>query len=210
MKDLLTSMEAEQAVLGAVLIDGKCIRSVSQKLREDDFSTQVNRDVYRTMLALDTDGKLVDGMLVAAALREVRPNEDKEMRSYLAQLMEITPTSANVMEYVEILLGKAKRRRLREALARATEQLDAGEREEAILPDLENAMADNARALMTAPSPMCAPESSPWTSFWLEGSRRAASTSWQPAPAWARRLWDCVSPSMWHPPSAPWSLSPWR
>ena len=145
MKDLLTSMESEQAVLGAILIDGKCIRSVSQKLREDDFSTQLNRDVYRTMLALDADGKFVDGMLVGAAMRRENPQEDKELRGYLAQIMEITPTSANVMEYVEILLEKAKRRRLREALARATEQLDAGEREEAILPDLENAMADNAQ-----------------------------------------------------------------
>ena len=145
MKDLLTSMESEQAVLGAILIDGKCLRAVAQKLREDDFSTQVNRDVYRTMLALDADGKFVDGMLVAAKLREARPGEDKEMRSYLAQLMEITPTSANVMEYVEIVLERSKRRRLREALARATEQLDSGEREEAILPDLETALADNAR-----------------------------------------------------------------
>ena len=145
MKDLLTSMEAEQAVLGAILIDGKCIRPVSQKLREDDFSTQLNRDVYRTMLTLDADGKFVDGTLVGAAMRRESPQEDKELRSYLAQLWEITPTSANVMEYVEILLEKAKRRRLREALVRATEQLDAGEREEAILPDLENAMADNAQ-----------------------------------------------------------------
>lgn len=145
MKDLLTSMESEQAVLGAILIDGKCIRPVSQKLREDDFSTQLNRDVYRTMLALDADGKFVDGMLVGAAMRRENPKEDKELRGYLAQIMEITPTSANVMEYVEIVLEKAKRRRLREALTQATEQLDAGEREEAILPDLEAAMADNAR-----------------------------------------------------------------
>ena len=145
MKDLLTSMEAEQAVLGAILIDGKCIRPVSQKLREDDFSTQLNRDVYRTMLALDADGKFVDGMLVGAAMRKASPQEDKELRGYLAQIMEITPTSANVMEYVDILMEKARRRRLREALARGLEQVDAGEGEEAILPGLESALADNAK-----------------------------------------------------------------
>ena len=145
MKDLLTSMDAEWAVLGSILVDGKCLRSVSQKLREDDFSTQVNRDVYRTMLALDTDDKFVDGTLVAAAMRQHDPEEDKALRSYLAQIREITPTSANVMEYVEIMLEKAKRRRLREALARGLEQLDAGEDQEAILPGLENALADNAR-----------------------------------------------------------------
>ena len=145
MKDLLTSMEAEHAVLGSILINGNCLREVSRKLREDDFSLQVNRDIYRVILAMDADGKMIDGLTVAASLRTAKVGEEKEMRSYLVQLMEITPTSANVMEYVDILLDKAKRRRLRESLVRATEQLDGGEREDTILPDLEAAMADNAR-----------------------------------------------------------------
>lgn len=145
MKDLINATAAEQAVLGAILIDGKCLRTVSQKLREDDFSTEVNREIYRIMLSLDADGKFVDGMLVGAAMRRSDPSDDKALRSYLAQIMEITPTSANVMEYAEIVREKAKRRRLRESLTKALEQVDAGEKDDSILPELEAALADNSR-----------------------------------------------------------------
>ncbi|MBQ2997279.1 MAG: AAA family ATPase [Oscillibacter sp.] len=145
MRDLINATEAERAVLGAILIDGKCLRPVAQKIREDDFSTQTNREIYRTMLALDADGKYIDGMLVGAAMRRSDPGDDKALRGYLAQIMELTPTSANVMEYVEIVLEKAKRRRLREALTHALEQIDTGEKDDTILPDLEAALADNSR-----------------------------------------------------------------
>ena len=102
MKDLLTSMDAEWAVLGSILVDGKCLRSVSQKLREDDFSTQVNRDVYRTMLALDTDDKFVDGTLVAAAMRQHDPEEDKALQEGYIALIGL---AMNVLETGIRLLG---------------------------------------------------------------------------------------------------------
>lgn len=141
----LYSIEAEQAVLGSILIDGQCIKSVAEKLREDDFAFEQDRAIYRVMLSMNADGKLIDGMMVAAALRDARIGEDKEMRNYLAQIMDLTPTSANVMEYVEIMLDRAKRRRLREALEHGLKQLDDGDSEDAILPTLETAISDVTR-----------------------------------------------------------------
>lgn len=144
---MLWAVEAEQAVLGSVLIDSPYLHRVAQVLREDDFSSELNRQIYRVLLAMDKEGKPIDGLTTAAVLRAERIGNDQEMRRYLADLMNITPTSANVMEYAQIVLERSKRRKLKEALTLAQEQLESGEGEDVILPALEAAVTDvNGRA----------------------------------------------------------------
>lgn len=122
----LDSIQAEQAVLGSVLIDRGCLRRVGPLLREGDFAVELDRAIWRVLTEMDGEGRAIDGITVATALRDRGIGEDKANREYLAQLMYITPTSANVEAYAEIVRGASVRRSLRQALADGVESLDGG------------------------------------------------------------------------------------
>lgn len=138
----IQALEAEQAVLGAMLIDRDCIRDVLPRLRETDFVLLSNGQIYRAIRELEAEGKVIDAMVVADALRA-----DEEMRRYLAQLMEITPTSANVLEYADMVLSASRRRALRSAVQDAAEKLDANAPEQDVLPDLERVLENTAERM---------------------------------------------------------------
>lgn len=135
-------LSAEQAVLGSMLIDSSCIRTVAGRLREADFGQILNQKIYAAMVSMDMDGRAVDGLTVADAL-----HASDDTRRYLAELMESTPTSANVMEYAAIVQECARRRGLKSALGTALEALDNGADQADVLPGLETTISDiNARS----------------------------------------------------------------
>jgi len=101
------SLEAEQAVLGSMLIDALCIKDVMEKLRPDDFYLKQNREIYETIYSMFVYSKPIDGVTVAGEMEKNGTYDPSTTRAYLAQLMDITPTAANVMEYVAIVRDKA-------------------------------------------------------------------------------------------------------
>ena len=109
------SLEAEQAALGAMLIDADCIKDVMDKLQPEDFYIQQNRDIFETIYTMFSYSKAIDGVTVAEEMQKNGTYDPETTRSYLVQLMEITPTSANVMEYVAIIRDKALLRGLAKA-----------------------------------------------------------------------------------------------
>ena len=100
------SPEAEQAVLGSMLIDAECVKDVMDQLRPEDFYLRANREIFETIYSMFVYSKPIDGVTVAGEMEKNGLYNDNT-RSYLLQLMEITPTSANVMEYVKIVRDKA-------------------------------------------------------------------------------------------------------
>lgn len=135
------AFEAEQSVLGSMMLDASCIRDVSSRLQEGDFAVALHRTIFRTIVEMDMSGRIVDGLTVAEEMRKGGTEfKDSELRSYLAQLHEVTPTAANAMEYAEIVQTTARRRLLKEALQSAEKSLEAGSAEEDILPPLENSI----------------------------------------------------------------------
>ena len=136
MNDIaIRNLEAEQAVLGSMLIDASCIRDVLPKLREDDFWLEKNQLIWSAIQSMELSGTRVDGLTVAASF-----GDTAEWREYIAQLMEVTPTSANVMEYVEIVAATGKRRRLREALSEAVTAIDERAPDDEVFPHVEAAI----------------------------------------------------------------------
>ena len=118
------SLEGEQAVLGSMLIDAECVKDVVAKLRPADFYLKQNREIFEAISGMFVAGVPIDGLTVMREM-ERRETYDKTVTaSYLAQLMEITPTSANVMEYAKIVSEKS--------LLRAIDDLSAALHEEAI------------------------------------------------------------------------------
>ena len=142
-EDLLTrqmphSLEGEQAVLGSMLIDPECIKDVMDKLQPGDFYLRQNREIFEAIYSMFSYARPVDGITVAEELRKNGTYDEQTTRRYLAELMEITPTSANVMEYVKIVWDKALLRgvaiaaseitaMVQEGIGTASDTLDAAE-----------------------------------------------------------------------------------
>ena len=101
------SLEAEQAVLGSMLIDANCIKDVMEKLRPEDFYLRQNREIFETIYSMFVYSKPIDGVTVAGEMERNGTYDENTTRNYLVQLMEVTPTSANVNEYADIVRDKA-------------------------------------------------------------------------------------------------------
>ena len=106
------SVEAEQAVLGSMLIDSACIPRVVEVLKSDDFYLEHNRVLYDTMYAMFSHSQVIDPVTVLEQMRQNGTYDEKTTRNYVAQLIDITPTSANVQEYVKIVQDKSLLRRI--------------------------------------------------------------------------------------------------
>ena len=108
------SLEAEQAVLGSILIDSRCVADVIGLLRPEDFYLQQNREIYEAIYTMFNFSQTIDPVTVLDKMRETGVYHDKS-RDYIMQLMEITPTAANVVRYAGIVRDKAMLRGLGEA-----------------------------------------------------------------------------------------------
>ena len=119
------SPQAEQAVLGSMLIDADCVKDVMDQLQTQDFYLRTNRDIFETIYQMFVYSKPIDGVTVAGEM-EKNGKSNEQTRSYLVQLMEVTPTSANVMEYVRIVQEKSLMRQVAFAAGSITSMVQQG------------------------------------------------------------------------------------
>ena len=119
------SPQAEQAVLGSMLIDADCVKDVMDQLQPEDFYLRQNREIFETIYSMFIYSKPIDGVTVAGELEKNGLYNDTT-RPYLLQLMEVTPTSANVMEYVRIVREKALMRSVAVAASEITAMVQEG------------------------------------------------------------------------------------
>ncbi len=108
------SLEAEQAVLGSMLIDSRCVGDVIGILRPEDFYLQQNREIYETIYTMFNFSQTIDPVTVLEKMRQMGVHHDNS-RDYIQQLMEITPTAANAVRYAGIVRDKAMLRGLADA-----------------------------------------------------------------------------------------------
>jgi len=108
------SLEAEQAVLGSILIDSRCLTDVIGLVRPEDFYLQQNREIYETIYTMFNFSQTIDPVTVLDKMRELGVYHDNS-RDYVLQLMEITPTAANAVRYANIVKDKATLRGLADA-----------------------------------------------------------------------------------------------
>ena len=106
------SMEAEQSVLGSMLIDSSCIPSVVEALKAEDFYLEQNQVLFETMYAMFSHAQVIDPVTVLEQMRRNGTYDEGTTRNYVAQLIDVTPTSANVGEYLKIVRDKALLRRI--------------------------------------------------------------------------------------------------
>ena len=113
-RQLPHSLEAEQAVLGSILIDSRCLTDVIGIVRPEDFYLQQNREIYETIYTMFNFSQTIDPVTVLDKMRELGVYHDNS-RDYILQLMEITPTAANAVRYANIVRDKATLRGLADA-----------------------------------------------------------------------------------------------
>jgi replicative DNA helicase len=115
------SLEAEQAVLGGLLIDNAAWDRIADAVAEGDFYRQDHRLVFRAVSKLINDNKPADVISVAEELRLAGELEDAGGIPYLGGLAQNTASSANIRLYAEIVRERAVMRRLAEVGAQIAE-----------------------------------------------------------------------------------------
>ncbi|HEY6058659.1 MAG TPA: DnaB-like helicase N-terminal domain-containing protein, partial [Candidatus Limnocylindrales bacterium] len=106
------SIEAEQSVLGSILIDRDAVVEVAEFLRPEDFYRQANGLVFGAILDLFERREPIDIVTVAEGLERRGELDQVGGRTYLSTLSNQTPTAVHVLQYARIVERKAVLRHL--------------------------------------------------------------------------------------------------
>lgn len=98
-----------------MLIDEGCVPLVIEKLRPEDFYLRQNRELYECIYSMFNFSQKIDLVTLLEKLKQSGAYDEQTSAAYLKQLMEITPTAANVELYVDIVKDKSLLRRLAQA-----------------------------------------------------------------------------------------------
>ena len=105
--DLPYSPEAEQSVLGAILLDSSCFDRVAEILpRPDYFHQTAHVQIYTAMLEMFTLGQSIDYVTLLEKLKESDSFDESSGKVYLMQLAQIVPSISNVESYARIVRDK--------------------------------------------------------------------------------------------------------
>lgn len=110
-----SDLEAERAVLGAILVDPVALLNVMEKLEEQDFYLDQHRIVYGACLTLQQRGQAADLVTVTNHLREEALLERVGGAALVSSMIDALPDVANVGHYANIVFDKAVKRRLMHA-----------------------------------------------------------------------------------------------
>ena len=106
------NLDAEQSVIGSMIMDRDAIVDVSDILTKEDFYSAQNAILYENMIELFKEGMAVDLITLNNRLREKNIPEDVAGMSYIADIIAAVPTSANAKYYAKIVADKAVLRRM--------------------------------------------------------------------------------------------------
>ena len=134
-KQVPYSVEAEQAVLGSMLVDPRTVSDVMEVLKMEDFYMEANRLAYEAIQKMFLDGRNIDPVTVLEEITRMGYRE-KVPRDYILQLVEITPHAANVMDYARIVRSKSMLRELQQVGADIIDLTRAEEEEADTVADL--------------------------------------------------------------------------
>ncbi|GBE74069.1 replicative DNA helicase [Contains: Ssp dnaB intein] [Microcystis aeruginosa NIES-87] len=106
------NIEAEESILGGILLDPKALGRISDFLIPEAFYVKTHQDIYRAALALQGKGKPTDLMTVSSWLQDNHLLEEIGGMPRLLQLIERTVSAANIDRYAELVMDKYMRRQL--------------------------------------------------------------------------------------------------
>ena len=137
------SIDAEQSVLGGLLLDNRAWESVSEVLEDSDFYSHKHRNIYRAIKSLVDQEQPIDVVTVSEELEELGTLNEVGGIAYLGELADMTPSTANSGAYGVIVKERSQQRRLIEAASEITLQAyePEGKNSLDILSDAEQKIA---------------------------------------------------------------------
>lgn len=133
------NQEAEEAVIGSMLLDQEAVVHASEKLTENDFYNPRYKTLFSAIVELYQEGKPADLVTLVDKLREKKVAEDIGSVEFLSNIISAVPTSANVRYYTEIVQQKS----LLRDLIRTTEDITNRSYQDS--SDIEELMEDTER-----------------------------------------------------------------
>ena len=131
--DSVFSLEAEQAVLGSILIDPACMSQVQVYLNADHFFLPQHRAIFNAMASIEATGGKIDPLIVLNILVGDKVYDTAAGKNYLFQLAEAVPSAANVESYSRIVRDKYY---IRSLINASRETIDSANTQEAPVDDL--------------------------------------------------------------------------
>ncbi len=101
------NLEAEQSILGSILLENSAINSALEFLSKDDFYSEAHRKIFRVMVELSDKNEPVDIITLSNALRDKNLLDSVGGTAYLASLVDNVPSAANAANYAKIAKEKA-------------------------------------------------------------------------------------------------------
>lgn len=114
-------LEAERAVIGAMLVSEAAVSTVAEKLAAEDFYSETHRIIYSAMMRLYSRGDPIDQLTLTNELRGSGEFDKVGGRAYIFEIVESVPTTANVSRYADIVRSKAILRAVIDASSRIAE-----------------------------------------------------------------------------------------
>lgn len=140
------NLEAEQAVLGSILLESDALLTVMERVRAEDFYSVAHQRIFEAMVELNEENEAIDLVTLTARLQDRGQLEEVGGVSYLAKLVGSVPTAANVDYYAQIVEEKALLRRLiRTATQIVASGYEAGEDVGALLNEAEQRILEISR-----------------------------------------------------------------
>jgi replicative DNA helicase len=115
-------LDAERAVIGAMLVSEAAVSVVGEMLAAEDFYSETHRVLYGAMIRLYSRGEPIDQLTLSDELRSVGEFDRIGGRQYVFRLVESVPTAANASRYAEIVRGKALLRAVIDAGSRIQQE----------------------------------------------------------------------------------------
>lgn len=115
--------EAEEAVNGSLLLDGRAIYNIATLLRPEDFFTEPNRLIYQACLSLHNRNEAINQITVAQELKRLDQLDKIGGSAYLSHLITVVPTPLDIEHYAQIVYRLSLRRQL---IAASGEILEIG------------------------------------------------------------------------------------
>ena len=106
------SIEAEQALLGSILIKPECFDQIGGMISSDDFYLEEHKHIYSALLRMYSQSKMIDTVTLVNALVEQGDRDEAGGIQYITLIAESVPSAANVKDYARIVKDKATLRRL--------------------------------------------------------------------------------------------------
>lgn len=106
------NIEAEQAVLGSVLIDDEVLDTVLEILTTEDFYRKSNRIIFETMIGLQNERKSIDSITITDKLLKEKKLAEVGGIAFITALANTVPTTINVMDYAKIVKEKSVLRKV--------------------------------------------------------------------------------------------------